>query len=185
MIARIAILFTIFSLGAVLVDSTVWLGSLLLLIAFIGSTMLVFGHFLFRDYNITFEGNYEVIVKFNFPLWQRILLLGHVPNLGRIKAEVSYKYEGEERWTFPCNAEWIDEQGSWTFVDGECTNVLRSWNEETNLALPLDDIYHPLPNKFILRIKLIQQRGNKQLATWEQSLNLENGSVTKEGFVPK
>jgi len=96
MVARIGIFIAIIITGvALLVSSTTpWPGFTLIGIGVFRIILLGIGRY-FGEYLITVDGFWEIDVKFDFPLWRKILLFGLTPSLGAVEAKVSYKEEGE------------------------------------------------------------------------------------------
>ena len=126
----------------------------------------------------------DLTIYFGLPRWKRLLSILIPLNQEKLRAEVRYKYEGQERWTFPVNAVWEDTGGTYTIVDDvgvRRIRVLRLLNNGQMLPLNEDK---PLPSRYTLNIRLIRQAGEKIIANFTIPIVIEGGHLTKEGFFP-
>jgi len=126
----------------------------------------------------------DLTIYFSLPRWKRLLSILIPPNREKLRAEVRYKYEGQELWTFPVNAVWEDTGGTWTIVDDvgvRRIQILRLSNNGQMLPLNEDK---PLPSRYTLNIRLIRQAGEKIIANFTIPIVIESGHLTKEGFLP-
>lgn len=187
MLTRIGILIGILLSGiAMTVSWLQWVGYILIIISGTGLMMLTVGSF-FRYYDVTYKGYLEITIKFAFPLWRRVLLLGYMPKLGEVRAAVSYKFADEPAWTFEANGIWSNTNGFLTKVDGTSIKTLKLYKYlpgNPNL-LPLGPtLQPPLLGDVKIRVRLIQQVGEKTIATLNIPLTIDSGKLTEKGFVP-
>ena len=122
---------------------------------------------LFIKYNVTWGLPVgDIKVGFNLPLWKRIIVLGIPPNLGRIKAEIRYKYGDMTGWTFPIDGDWADEIEVWIPLSKPTEKTLTVWIRNPNDSFAQASIPRiPLPEEFEFDIRLITE-DNKRLARY-------------------
>lgn len=126
----------------------------------------------------------DLTIYFGLPRWKRLLSILIPRNREKLRAEVRYKYEGQELWTFPVNAVWEDTGQTWTIVDDvgvRRIQISRLSNNGQMLPLTEDK---PLPSRYTLNIRLIRQAGEKIIANFTIPIVIESGHLTKEGFLP-
>ncbi len=114
----------------------------------------------FVDYSTRYELNPlgELDIIFELPLWKRFLAL-IPPNLGDIKAEISYRPEGENTWQGPIIAKPVDNTGMKT---------LTVWKQDAeNRLFQVDEVSTPLPPKFVLGVRLLRQADGKCISNFE------------------
>lgn len=126
----------------------------------------------------------DLTIYFSLPRWKRLLSILIPPSQEKLRAEIRYKYEGQESWTFPANAIWEDTCGTYTIVDDggvRRIQILRLSNNGQMSPLNEDK---PLPSRYTLNIRLIRQAGEKIKANFTIPIVIESGHLTKEGFLP-
>jgi len=97
----------------------------------------------------------DIEIKFELSLWKKIILLGIPLNLGKIKAEIRYKYGDTGGWTFPVNGKWADTNEIWVSLERTMAKRLTIWqiNAEFDF-LQLDYLETPLHNEFMFDIRI-------------------------------
>ena len=102
-------------------------------------------------------------VSFSLPLWKRVLRLWSPPQLGRIKAEVRYKYGDMSGWTFPITGNWEDENEVWIFLSSPMKKRLEVWNSDSQGNCYTADVINrsALSERFDVNIRLIGENGKR------------------------
>ncbi|MEW5873525.1 MAG: hypothetical protein AB1894_29980 [Chloroflexota bacterium] len=117
----------------------------------------------FINYNISFGlPVLDLPVKFSLPWYKRVLGTLLAQKRPKIKAEVHYRYGSMERWTFPVDGKWSDEEGIWVTVDQPMEKKLLIWERTPDgQHLQLDSEKTLLPDAFEVDIRFVTPSGEK------------------------
>jgi len=99
-------------------------------------------------------------IRFTLPQWKRFLRLWSSPQVGRIKAEVRYKYGDMNGWTFPITGDWEEENELWIFLSSPMKKRLEVWVSDPQGNYFTAGINRTvLPERFDVNIRLIAESG--------------------------
>ncbi len=103
-----------------------------------------------------------IAVSFTLPLWKRVLRLWSPPQVGKVKAEVRYKYGNMTGWTFPITSDWEEENEVWIFLSSPMKKQLEIWwcDSQGNCYTPGIN-RSALSDRFDVNIRLIGENGRR------------------------
>jgi len=112
-------------------------------------------------------------ITFHLPYWKKIVLLGILPDLGEVRAEVKYRYGESSKWQHNSVAEWKRKLsvehpvpiGSQVIVKGTSSNKLITIFKRTPNG-QICTIHHNqqvLPNQFEYMVNLIREANGEIL----------------------
>lgn len=149
-----------------------WYSATFLGIGTYGIVIFGFGD-LFIKYDVKWGIPTEDIkVEFHFSLWKRLLFLGMSPKLGKIWAEVRYRYGDVPKWRHASIAYWgvkigveepeardkeIDVRGP------SINNYINIWRDLHGRITAIDGNHTILPRQFDFNIRLVRIRDGKIL----------------------
>jgi hypothetical protein len=82
-------------------------------------------------------GHKDMRIDFNPKQWPKFLLWILPSRIGRVKAQVRYKYEDMERGTLPVDGPGEDTKGVWTVVEEVPEKTITAFSKEMRLIVYL------------------------------------------------